>query len=628
VDPELNGDDLYQFEEWHAALMGVATGQPQYCAFAVQGIDKFLDDEAARMQAGDKPEAAADSYLDIGGVVGNIALVYDWCYGNLTATQKLRWGNYADLFVDNVWNQDTNHWGPATAANNFSWEGTPQEPGSSWAVDNPFNNYYYSFLRATMLWGLASKGEPSRFRADGFLEKFRIEKLQQQLAPQFEQSLQGGGSREGTGYGTSMGDLFGIYWFWEKTTGERIADLTSHTHASMAYMINAISPSRDFLAPIGDQSRDSSASFYDYHRKYLLALASLYKGTPMARTVRDWLAGSTRPQMGDGFNWVYDVLYDGSEAVAPAVLNTAYYGSGTGHFFSRSGQQPSATWLTYITGPYTESHAHQDGLSLMLFKNGWLVGDAGTLSHSGLQASQQAHALVTQTLTGHTSPIDMTGLPADPTAVPPRPENSAHLRALAVKPLYTYASSDQGTLFVDPSTGDAGIREEREIVQIMPDVVVVFDRADYAAGTTIKTFQLPMAGPPVVSGRTATYSNGISTLKVHALQPAASTLSATHMPNVDPDFDDGYRLDSSITTSGLTHFLNVLSVDGAVASAAAGADAGSVNLTLSDGRTVAISFNLASPGGTIEIRSSANEVLVSEPLPTTIVPPPLLAGPN
>ena len=628
VDPELQGADLYAFEEWHAALMGVATGQPQYCAFAVQGIDKFLDGEAKRITDGDVPAVVSDSYLGIGDIVGDIALVYDWCYSSLDATQKLRWGNYADRFVDNVWNQQTNHWGAATPANNYSWEGTPQDPGTGWAVDNPFNNYYYSFLRATMLWGLASKDEPGRTMADGFLQKFRGEKLQRQLAPEFEQSLQGGGSREGTGYGTSMGDLFGIYWFWEKTTGERIADLTSHTHASMTYEINAIAPSRDFLAPIGDQSRDSSAAFYDYHRKYLLALASLYKGTPMARTVRDWLAGSTRPEMGDGFNWVYDVLYDGTETVAPAVLSTSYYGPGTGHFFSRSGQEASATWLTYITGPYTESHAHQDGLSIMLFKNGWLVGDAGTLSHSGLQASQEAHALLTQTRPGETSPIDMIGLPADPTSVPPRPENSAHLRALAVRPLYTYASSDQGNLFVSPWDGDAGVREEREIVQIMPDVVVVFDRADYAAGTTIKRFQLPMAGRPVISGRTATYGNGVSTLTVHALQPAASALSVTHMPDIDSDFDDGYRLDSTVTTSGLTHFLDVLSVDGAVATATPGADAGSVTLTLSDGRTVALSFNLTGQGGTIEIRNSANEVLVSEPLPATIAPAPMLAGPN
>jgi hypothetical protein len=629
VDAELDGADFFGYEDWHAALLGVVTGEPRYCAAAVQGVDAFLDEEIELMNEGKFPVAASDNYLPLGDVMANVALVYDWCYASLSDTQKLRWGNYADRFIDDVWNQDTNHWGPATPDNGYSWDGVPREPGTSWAVDNPLNNYYYSFLRATMLWGLVSKGEPGRAMADGFLTKFRSEKIQRQLVPIFEQQLQGGGSREGTGYGTSMGDLFGLYWFWEKTTGERIADLTSHTRSSMAYLIHALSPSRDFLAPIGDHARDSSAAFYDYHRKYLLALASLYPRDPMARTVRDFLAGSSVPRMRDGFNFVYDVLYDGDETVAPAQLDTAYYPPGTGHFFSRSGWNADATWLTFITGPYTESHAHQDGLSILLFKNGWLVGDANTLSHSGLEATQQAHGLVTQTAPGESDPIEMTGLPADPGADPPRPENSAHLRALAVRPAYTYASSDQGNLFVSPWDGDAGVREEREIVQVMPDVVVVFDRADCTCGTTTKRFQLPTAGQPTVSGRTATYSNGVSTLTVHAVQPAASTLSVTHMTDlndpVNPDFDDGYRIDSTITTSGPTRFLDVLSVDGAVTSVTPGSDEGSVTLTLADGRTVALSFNLDIPGGTIEIRDAANQVLVSEPLPATVTPPPLLA---
>src|SRR5258706_15290042 len=152
--------------------------------------------------------------------MGGVALVYDWCYNQLTPTQRTRWGNYADRFIENLWYQDFHHWGGPGAANGYSWEdGTYPEPGTSWAVNNPVNNYYYSFLKGTMLWGLASKGEPDRVMADSMLYRFRTEKLQNQLVPVFAGQVAGGGSREGTGYGTAMGDLFFIHHLWEKSTG-------------------------------------------------------------------------------------------------------------------------------------------------------------------------------------------------------------------------------------------------------------------------------------------------------------------------------------------------------------------------------------------------------------------------
>ncbi|MBK8743142.1 MAG: hypothetical protein IPM02_28410 [Betaproteobacteria bacterium] len=229
VDGQVGGTNYYGYEAWYSAFMGVVVGGSPgaaYCDHAIQMTRAFLTSEAAVITNGGKPLAAADSYLEIGALVGSVALVYDWCYGRLTAADKLNFGNYADVFTDNVWNQNTNHWGAGTAANNYNWSGTLRAPGSSWSVDNPFNNYYYSFLRATMLWGLVSKGEPGRSMADGFLQRFRFAKLQNQLVPAFIAQLAGGGSREGTGYGTSLRTLYGLYFLWEKTTGERIADLS------------------------------------------------------------------------------------------------------------------------------------------------------------------------------------------------------------------------------------------------------------------------------------------------------------------------------------------------------------------------------------------------------------------
>ncbi|MBK8742998.1 MAG: hypothetical protein IPM02_27580 [Betaproteobacteria bacterium] len=47
---------------------------------------------------------------------------------------------------------------------------------------------------------------------------------------------------------------------------------------------------------------------------------------------------------------------------------------------------------------------------------------------------------------------------------------------------------------------------------------------------------------------------------------------------------------------------------------------------LADGRTVNLNFNLATQGGTIEIRNATNQVVLSEPLPTTITVPTVLGA--
>jgi hypothetical protein len=125
----------------------------------------------------------------------------------------------------------------------------------------------------------------------------------------------------------------------------------------------------------------------------------------------------------------------------------------------------------------------------------------------------------------------------------------------------------------------------------------------------------------------ATYNNGLSTLRVHALAPQASTLFVRDLRTVDPDFEGGTRIESSVTTAGTSHFLNVLSVDASVAVASRGANDGTVHMVLSDNRSVTIAFNLAAQGGTIEIRDPNGAVMTSEPLASTVSAPPLLAAP-
>ena len=68
--------------------------------------------------------------------------------------------------------------------------GQPRRELVGWSTDNPSNNYWhcYSFLRATMLFGLAARRAP--WDAAGWLDFFREQKFQQdQLVLTFEGDL-------------------------------------------------------------------------------------------------------------------------------------------------------------------------------------------------------------------------------------------------------------------------------------------------------------------------------------------------------------------------------------------------------------------------------------------------------
>ena len=114
----------------------------------------------------------------------DVALVYDWCSPLLTAQQRTRWEAYADQAVWNVWNYANASWG----GNPFPWSG--------WSVDNPGNNYHYSFLEATMYWAFAADRQT-------WIDFLTDVKFPAVVA--YFQGLPGGGSREGTGYGVSLG---------------------------------------------------------------------------------------------------------------------------------------------------------------------------------------------------------------------------------------------------------------------------------------------------------------------------------------------------------------------------------------------------------------------------------------
>jgi len=568
VDTWLGGGDVYNFSAWNAALISQLTGNTTYCTKAVASIEAQVVAAEAKIAANQAPAVAGDSYLEIGDMIGDLALVYDWCFAQTSSSQRTRWLRYANQAVWNVWHHTQAKWGSATI------------PWSGWSVDDPSDNYYYSFLRATMLLGLASKGEDPQ--ADAWITQFRETKVMGQLVPTFNADLVGGGSREGTGYGVAMRRLFELYDIWESTTTEKLAARTGHTRQSLLAMLHQVMPTGDRIAPTGDHSRDSTAAFFDYHRNYIQELIQQFPGDLLSQRAKTQLAGTSVTQMGSSFMFAYDFLYDNSMVTAKPVdgLNTAYYASGIGELYTRSGWDAHATWVNLIAGPYTQSHAHQDQGSLMIYKDGWLAYDAVIESHSGLTQETSAHGLVR---------ITSGGQPMRQIA-----NTISRLTALHQGAGYTHAAADLTAAY----NGNAAVQKvEREMVHLLPDVVVVFDRVQSAGGTT-QTWQLVSPASPSISGATASFSAAGHTLKVQKM--SGGTMSATSMPSIDSDYSAGFRLDETMP-GGDNRYLHVLSIDGSVSSMTSAGDAAhpGVTVNLSNGHTATVTFTRDTAGATL-----------------------------
>lgn len=568
VDQWMGGADIWGFEAWTAALMSQLSGNTSYCTKAVATVEAQVVAAEAKIAVNQVAPVAADSYLHVGEMIGDLALVYDWCFNQVSSSQRTRWIRYANQAVWNVWNHTAAKWGSATI------------PWSGWSVNDSSNNYYYSFLRATMLLGLATKGEDSQ--ADTWITQFRTTKLGNQLMPTFNADLVGGGSREGTGYGVAMRKLFELYHLWYSTTGENIALLTPHTRSSMLTALHQLVPTRDRVAPQGDLSRDSTAAFYDYHRDYLQELIQLFPTDQVAQRAKTQLAASSVPAMTASFMLAYDFLYDTSNVTARPIdgLNTTYHASGTAQLYSRSGWDTNATWVNLTAGPYTQSHAHQDQGSLMIYKGGWLAHDAVVHSHSGIFQDTTSHGLVR---------INNGGQPVRQVV-----GTNARMTALHQGTNYTYASADLTPAY----NGNAAVQKvHREMVHLMPDVVVVFDRVQSASGTT-QTWQLTTPTSPAISGAAATVTNAGHSLKIEKI--TGGTMSVTGMPSVSSDFSGGFRLDETMA-GGDNRYLHVLSVDGAVSSTSAAGSTATPGVTvrLTNGTTATVTFNRDTAGATL-----------------------------
>ena len=205
VDSQLAGGNAYAFEPWFAALMFQLTGSTTYADYAVSRTEAFVASEEALIAANQRATVAADSYLEVGPIIGNVALVYDWCYDRLTPAQRSALGR---LRQPGRLERLASGRGPVGQHRLRLERLVDRQPLEQLLLLVPAGD---------------DAARPGELRAriaqaQTWIDQFRTVKLENQLFPTFNRDLVGGGSREGTGYGTAMKNLFELYDWWERST--------------------------------------------------------------------------------------------------------------------------------------------------------------------------------------------------------------------------------------------------------------------------------------------------------------------------------------------------------------------------------------------------------------------------
>lgn len=507
VDAAVANNPGYGFSAADAAYMYRLTGQVQYATLAVQTVETQVHEAELAIAAGNAPPIAGDQYLDVGPMIEDLALTYDWCAGQTSAAQRTRWANYAEQAVWNVWHNNQAQWGGHA------------HPWAGWGVDDPANNYHYSFLRATMYWGLASNSATWK-------NLLQNDKWPEQLA--YTASIAGGGSEEGTAYGLSHGTLFMLYRVWRDSMAADIGNANAHVNESIAWWIHATVPTLDRVAPIGDQARVSEPVIYDYHRHLVLEARAISNDATARDDAAWWLHSISDQDMESGFNRRHNLLPAGPTGTPPAQL--VYHATGTGQLFARTGWDTAAMWLQFSAGPYVQSHAHQDQGAFTLFEGDWLAATENIWTHSGIQQGTDTHNLLRFEQGGQIVP-QRVGTTSTMT-VTPGAGGAVHAVANLL-PAYD---------------GDPAIAAWQRTIDFANRKLTVSDQFTLGSGTEA-IFQVNTPVQPIINGNTATAGN----LKIRVLSPASATLTAldwTTRTGPDETYYSGWRLDVRGSSSG------------------------------------------------------------------------------
>ena len=507
------------------ALVSIMNNNPSTCSDAVSAALGFMaDPDHGSMTA------------------GGLALIYDWCHGQVSAADRQKFINYL------------NTWGDYVLAH-------PDDLNDSPGWGNYWPRYGYDFA----LMGLATFGDNPR--AAEWLNEFRHRRYRDVDLPLLKRIEAGGGWPEGMLYD------FIANWprvkaleAWRTAAGEDLFQSTTWYRDRPGYALlhrwpglaDQYGHKYHPYVSTGDSERNRG-SIANYERIMDLILIERFSSDPIARQLQAYLAS---PKTGNSMSFLYHeefLWFNPAQPTATPGLLT-HYAPGTGSIFMRSGwpskaadTDPSPTYLTFQAGDHFTYHQHYDQNSFTLHKYGDLALDSGVYSGDGRSyhdVNYYVRTIAHNTLVVYNPSEDMSAARPDASSndggqrtmypASRSPQSTSYFDQYGVQyhtgsmkrfedsSRYTYALGDATAAYNNPTynqTMDTGLtgnvakvtRFQREFVYLRPkaagglDFLVLFDRvgvtrSEFSGKNTKLLFHT--LSQPTVNGKSTTVSPG------------------------------------------------------------------------------------------------------------------------
>ena len=361
---------------------------------------------------------------------------------------------------------------------------------------------------------------------------------------------------DGGGASATLGYVLGAYpwseqnffYTWLSSTGENIAPEWPHSAWLANYVIwNWIeADGGPFEFGYGDRPHTSNAMPTSQLYTHMANIRHLYgKQRPKEAALAKYVQESVGQKRYSSSWFIYPFLLtdldDSPEAFGPERLPKARHFENMGQIIMRSGTGRDDTYCMFSCGGILEQHRHYDALNFVIYHNGFLALDSGT-RYKEFDNGEHLANYYAQTVAHNCVVVHQAGeRPArywGGTVVGNHGGQHRQLgsvaKAFETNDDYVYVAGDATACYQhgvikrqgQPDLGEKCEMVTRQIVFLVPNHFVVFDRVVSADASYQKDWLLHTAYEPQIRGKTIRADHGKGRMLCRTMLPGDAVLKA------------------------------------------------------------------------------------------------------
>ena len=365
---------------------------------------------------------------------------------------------------------------------------------------------------------------------------------------------------DGGGASPTLGYVFGAYpwaeqnffYTWLSATGENVAPDWPHSAWLANYVVwnwIAAQPT-PFQFGYGDTPHTTNQLRSGHLFSHMANVRHLYGPTTpeaaaLARHVQDMLPSRSHSSSWFIYPFLFSRLGESPEPLAPENLLRARHFDSMGQIFMRSGRGPLDTYCLFTCGGLLSQHRHFDALNFVIYQRGFLALDSGT-RYLEFDNGEHLANYYAQTVAHNCVVIHQPGEPParywGGTVVGNHGGQHKQLgsvvKAFQTNDDFVYVAGDATDCYrhgVIKRDGRPDLPEKcslatRQLVFLMPNHFVIFDRVKTTDPDYLKQWLIHTAYEPEIAGKTIRAQHGEGRMFCRTLLPADAVLAPVGGP--------------------------------------------------------------------------------------------------